>query len=116
VKKGKMSPEEIAKTWNAKDPLNVKAISNKFEIGSQAVLDSLPRKKGVVGPFERNRQWMVVRIKELIAAGPKKMNEARGQLTSDYQTELETGWLAELKLSYPVQINDEVFKSLLPNQ
>jgi hypothetical protein len=29
---------------------------------------------------------------------------------------LETGWLAELKLSYPVQINDEVFKSLLPNQ
>lgn len=116
VKKGKMTPEEISKTWNAKNPLHVKAISGKYEIGSQAVLDSLPRKKALVGPFERNKQWVVVHIKELIPAGPKKMNEARGQLTSDYQTELETRWIAELKQSYPVQINHDVFKSLLPTE
>ncbi|MFM7588939.1 MAG: peptidylprolyl isomerase [Bacteroidota bacterium] len=116
VKKGKMSPEEISKTWNAKDPLNVKVISGKYEIGTQAVLDSLPRKKSLVGPFERNKQWVVVRIKDLLPAGPKKMNEARGQLTSDYQTELETRWIAELKQSYPVQINNDVFKALLPKE
>jgi hypothetical protein len=44
------------------------------------------------------------------------MNEARGQLTSDYQTELETRWIAELKQSYPVQINNDVFKALLPKE
>ncbi|MFM8837006.1 MAG: hypothetical protein ACKOHH_00065, partial [Bacteroidota bacterium] len=80
------------------------------------VLDSLPRKKSLVGPFERNKQWVVVRIKDLLPAGPKKMNEARGQLTSDYQTELETRWIAELKQSYPVQINNDVFKALLPKE
>jgi len=58
----------------------------------------------------------VVRIKDLLPAGPKKMNEARGQLTSDYQTELETRWIAELKQSYPVQINNDVFKALLPKE
>jgi peptidyl-prolyl cis-trans isomerase SurA len=116
VKKGKMSPEEISKTMNAQNPLNVKVISSKYEVGTQAILDSLPRKQGLIGPFERNNQWIVVRIKDLIPAGPKKLNEARGQLTSDYQTELESRWIAELRLAYPVVINDQIFKSLLPSE
>jgi peptidyl-prolyl cis-trans isomerase SurA len=116
VKAGKLSPEEIAKTLNSQNPLNVKWVSGKFESGSQAVLDSLPRKKGIQGPFERNKQWVVVQIRDLLPAGPKKLSEARGPLTSDYQNELETRWLNELRNAYSVTIDRQVFEKLLPSQ
>lgn len=116
VKAGKMSPEEIAKTLNSQNPLNVKWVSGKFEIGTQAVLDSLPRKKGVQGPFERNKQWVVVQVRDFIPAGPKKLAEVRGPLTSDYQNELETRWLNELRSAYSVTIDRQVFEKLLPSQ
>ncbi|NBW32978.1 MAG: hypothetical protein EBR22_03365 [Cytophagia bacterium] len=114
AKSGKISPEEIAKSLNSQNPLNVKFVSGKFETGSQAVLDSLPRKKGLQGPFERNKQWMVVQVRELLPAGPKKLSEARGPLTSDYQNELESRWLNELRSTYTVTIDRNIFETLLP--
>jgi peptidyl-prolyl cis-trans isomerase SurA len=39
---------------------------------------------------------------------PKELNEARGQITSDYQNYLETEWLKELKAKYPVEVNREL--------
>ena len=40
---------------------------------------------------------------------PKKLDEARGQITSDYQNYLEKQWIEGLKAKYPVKVN----KSLL---
>jgi peptidyl-prolyl cis-trans isomerase SurA len=116
AKSGKISPEEIAKSLNSQNPLNVKFVSGKFESGSQPVLDSLPRKKGLQGPFERNKQWVVVQTRELLPAGPKKLAEARGPLTSDYQNELESRWLNELRSTYNVTIDRNIFETLLPAQ
>jgi len=116
AKSGKISPEEISKSLNSQNPLNVKFVSGKFENGSQAVLDSLPRKKGLQGPFERNKQWMVVQTRDLLPAGPKKLAEARGPLTSDYQNELESRWLNELRSTYNVTIDRNIFETLLPAQ
>jgi peptidyl-prolyl cis-trans isomerase SurA len=116
AKSGKISPEEISKSLNSQNPLNVKFVSGKFESGSQAVLDSLPRKKGLQGPIERNKQWMVVQTRDLLPAGPKKLAEARGPLTSDYQNELESRWLNELRSTYNVTIDRNIFETLLPAQ
>jgi len=118
ARKGKQSPEAIAKELNASNPLNVKAVSGKYEPGTQALLDSLAGvkalQKGCYGPFERNQQWVVVQVRDLLPPGPKKLQEARGQATSDYQTELERLWIEELKAAYPVRTERAVFESLLP--
>jgi len=42
------------------------------------------------------------------------MNEARGQITSDYQEYLESEWLKSLKEKYPVSINRELLKQIKP--
>ena len=43
---------------------------------------------------------------------PRSFNDAKGLVISDYQTELEKAWLAELKKKYPVSVNEKVWNEL----
>lgn len=43
---------------------------------------------------------------------PEEMNDVRGQVTSDYQNELEKEWIESLRAKYPVKINDKEFKKM----
>jgi len=43
---------------------------------------------------------------------PRTFEEARGLVINDYQDELENRWIEELKVKYPVTINEAVFKTL----
>ena len=42
----------------------------------------------------------------------KTFDEAKGAITSDYQTFLETQWLKELTLKHTIKINNDVLYSL----
>jgi peptidyl-prolyl cis-trans isomerase SurA len=42
----------------------------------------------------------------------RSFNEAKGLLISDYQTQLEDKWVAELKKKYPVVINQKVLAEI----
>jgi peptidyl-prolyl cis-trans isomerase SurA len=44
---------------------------------------------------------------------PRSFTEAKGLVISDYQTELEKKWVAELKKKYPVKIDDKVWKEIV---
>lgn len=43
---------------------------------------------------------------------PEEVNDVRGQVTSDYQNELEQEWVRSLKEKYPVKINEKEFKKM----
>ncbi len=43
----------------------------------------------------------------------KTFAEARGDVVSDFQDELDNKWTAELKKKYPVKVNEEVLKNIL---
>jgi len=47
---------------------------------------------------------------------PKPLAEIRSIVLTDYQNELEKEWLNVLKERYPIQINEELFKSILKNK
>lgn len=53
------------------------------------------------------------RVSELMAPGPKSLDEARGYIIADYQDYLEGLWIDELKMKYPVRINNDVFESMV---
>ena len=44
---------------------------------------------------------------------PKKLNETRGYVISDYQSYLEKNWIINLKQKYNIEVNQEVFKSMI---
>jgi peptidyl-prolyl cis-trans isomerase SurA len=44
---------------------------------------------------------------------PKKLSETKGYVISDYQDYLEKNWITNLKNKYKVEINQQVFESLI---
>jgi peptidyl-prolyl cis-trans isomerase SurA len=44
---------------------------------------------------------------------PKKFDEARGQVMTDYQQVLEDRWISELKKKYPVRLNQPEWSKVL---
>lgn len=46
---------------------------------------------------------------------PSAVEDVRGQVTSDYQNELENAWVEELKLKYPVTVNEKILKKIKPD-
>lgn len=47
-----------------------------------------------------------------ILEAPEEVNDVRGLVTGDYQTELQRAWEDELRTKYPVEINDKVLKKV----
>ncbi|RLD68771.1 MAG: peptidylprolyl isomerase, partial [Bacteroidetes bacterium] len=57
-----------------------------------------------------------VKVRKILDPEPKKLDEARGLATADYQTYLEKQWIEELRKKYPVTVNDKVLQKLLTKQ
>lgn len=103
---------EVVKTVNEKSQLNISIESGKYELQAKEELKNRTLKKGVAEPFVLNGKFVLLKVNELIEPTNKKLNETRGLVISDYQTNLEKEWIEELKSKYPVVINNDVLYSL----
>ena len=56
--------------------------------------------------------WTQPRLQGSRNPEPKQLDEARGQITSDYQTYLEEQWIQSLKEKYPVEVNTELLSRI----
>jgi peptidyl-prolyl cis-trans isomerase SurA len=68
---------------------------------------------GIPGPgpvYHNDNSSGFVIIKELRPPEPKQLDEARGQVVSDYQTYLEEQWIRKLREKYPVRVNRELLR------
>lgn len=112
LKKGATTSEVVA-ALNEESQLNVKIDSSVYEAGTNAVVDSAEKTVGFGKPTEQDGRFMVVGINEIIPAGAKTYDEARGLVISDYQNYLEEEWIMNLKESYEVKVNDEVLEKVV---
>ena len=71
--------------------------------------DVLIRNKELI---EENNNFYVVNSKELKPKSQKTMEEAKGQLISDYQLQLETQWVLELKSKFEIKVNENVLQKV----
>jgi peptidyl-prolyl cis-trans isomerase SurA len=111
-KKKGLSDADVLKVINKDSQLNLKIDSGKFLKGENALVDQTNWVVGLSANMPKDNQIVIVEVVNKIAAEPKTLNEVRGLITSDYQTELEKNWLQELKAKYPVTIKQEVLQSL----
>jgi len=84
----------------------------KYERGENAMVDSMKWKVGEVLETSDNGKTTIVKINEVIAPEPKKLNEARGMVTANYQDYLEQQWIKELRAKYPFDVKEEVLSSI----
>ncbi|HRI00735.1 MAG TPA: peptidylprolyl isomerase [Saprospiraceae bacterium] len=58
-------------------------------------------------------QYSFKKVEDILPAGNKTLDEARGYIIADYQDYLEGLWVDELRGKYKVNVNDEVLNSLI---
>ena len=63
-------------------------------------------------PSTVDKSTVIVNIIEVHKPEPKTLAEARGLVTSDYQTELEEKWMDMLHKKYPVTIDEKVLNQV----
>ena len=111
MKKGKMDITKVAQELNGDSQLKVKYKQGKFEASKLTYLKEDLKVK-LNKPYQVDDKFYVVRIKEVLEAGPKEFKEAKGAITSDYQDHLEKEWLKELRTKHKVEIDHDALYSL----
>lgn len=48
----------------------------------------------------------------VVLTAPEEINDVRGLVISDYQNQLEQDWIEEMKLKYPVTVNEKTLKKV----
>lgn len=90
----------------------VVVVEQKAEKGENVNLDKLYNAKGVVDIPNENGQFKFYYVVGIVGPEPKTLKEAKGLVTSDYQSYLEKEWIKSLRAKYPVTVNEEVIKTL----
>lgn len=91
---------------------NVIFSNGELEIGHSALPKSFEFKTGLSKVIKENANYYVVNVTELKPSIQKTFEEAKGQLISDYQTELELKWIQELRSKYTVKVNQDVLSKV----
>lgn len=113
IAKGKMGNEALLGKYNKDSQLNLKIESGKYnEEENETLKTNLPKSKGLSADILLNGQVVIINTKEIIEPTPKAINEAKGLITSDYQSYLEKEWLEQLRKKYPVRVDNTVLYSI----
>ena len=81
-----------------------------YQKGDNQYVDQTEWKVGVMNeiPSTVDQTTTIVCIREVRKPEQKTLKEAKGLVTSDYQTELEKNWMEALHKKYPVTIDEKV--------
>jgi peptidyl-prolyl cis-trans isomerase SurA len=96
---------------------NIQADSGRFELSQIPVTLDPKTPEGYVSeisvsPVDGNTSFIKL-VHHYNAGLQRSFDEAKGMVINDYQNILEEKWIEELKVKYPVKINEAVFQSLL---
>ena len=115
LKKGKKLNTEELKTLFNKDGVDViMSTTRVLERGSRGA-DQLPWGKtgALTDVVSEAGVHTFTKVKNMIPPTNKSMKEARGYIIADYQDLLEKNWIDELMQTFEININQEVFNSLV---
>jgi peptidyl-prolyl cis-trans isomerase SurA len=107
-----INSKDILEKVNKDSELNLKVLTNKYEVSKTPFLQDEDLKLGANAPYEYEGKMYVIKVNEVIPAGYKELKEAKGAATSDYQNFLEKEWMEELKKKHPIKVYNEVLYSL----
>jgi peptidyl-prolyl cis-trans isomerase SurA len=102
----------IAAELNKDSQLNLQVEHGVFSAEDKEILSQIAWKKGLSQNIYLDGQVIMVDVIEVLPASPKRLEEAKGLITSDYQTYLEQEWIKSLRAKYPVKVEKSVLYSI----
>jgi len=107
LKRGR-TPEWITIKLGKNNPLAIDFAEDIYSKGDNDIIDATTWKEGI-GPIRYlDGKFKFVQINNILNSQPKKINEARGAITSDYQAYLEANWVKDLRKKYTYKVNYNV--------
>lgn len=105
------SNDQLDSAYNQNDALAIKVSDRKVMKGEEPILDA----NWKVGNHVESKEgytilWVVEELKE---SGYKELNQTRGLVISDYQSQLEKEWLEELHAKYAVKVSKSALKKYI---
>lgn len=103
--------EQITQQLNSDQRVVISFTENQFELGHPALPQGF---KPIMGTsfYQSGSHYVVVRVTEVLPEGPKKLEQIKGKVSSDYQNELEQIWMQELRQKYKVVYNKKAIRKL----
>jgi len=106
------SDKDILAALNHDTVMNVTIESKLYLKGDNAMLDATNWTPGITASQTVKNKVVFANIRKIVKPTPKSYTEARGIVTSEYQTWLEKEWIDSLKKKYPVSIDRKVFDTI----
>lgn len=106
-----LNKQALYNKYNAKGSLTLQIEEGIFEKGAVEVLDQCDWQIGVYEKAYAGKKH-IVWIQDILQPRVKELNEARGAVISDYQTQLEEKWIEELESKYTIAIDSAVLEDV----
>jgi peptidyl-prolyl cis-trans isomerase SurA len=97
---------------NKDTQLNLQIEEGLYAKDDRKILSQTEWKVGLSKDIQDNGQIVVVDIRRILPAAPKKLEEAKGMITSDYQTHLEQEWIKELRSKHKYSVDKNVLYTI----
>jgi len=110
--KANKTDNDIIASLNHDTIVNVLIDRKLYLKGDNAMLDATGWTPGITANQTVKNKVVFANIRKVMKPTPKTYSEARGLVTSEYQSWLEKNWIDSLKKKYPVAIDRKVFDSI----
>lgn len=104
--------DEIKKALNKNNKINIIISSGVMETNDVSLPENFDVKTGVSKLYKQNDNFIIVHVSKVISSSVKTLEDAKGKISSDFQTEVENQWIQSLRKKYPVVINKKALKKL----
>lgn len=102
----------IAAELNKDSQLNLQVEEGVFSRDDREILRKIEWKTGISNDIQENGQIKFVDVRALLAPAPKKLEEAKGLITSEYQNYLEQEWIKQLRSKYKYTVDKNVLYTI----
>ena len=103
--------ETLRKTFNSGKDIRIRVEKGIFKEGDNALVDSVVFKKPGV-KVNKLKDYPIDATYGKKISAPQDIDDVRGEVTSDYQNELEKNWIEGLRKKYPVNIDKKVLATV----
>ncbi len=91
----------------------VKVEDKKYEKDDLKNAGNIKWEKGFILQQKNNNKFKIIVVNGIVPPEPKKLDEAKGLITADYQTYLEAEWIKSLRNKYNIEVNQEVLNKII---
>ena len=103
----------ILEQLNKKSVLKVRVEEGVYEVNGRPEVAAVEVKEGISEIKKVGEVYVVLKVKEILPAAPKALEDIKGLVTAAYQDYLMETWLKDLAAKYNVVYNEAVFEQLI---